>query len=214
MPPRLRSPTCPAQQLSTIVNVRLPILSSPSGSSQCLHKIISTSARPFSSSSARPTKLREAAYRWLSGAGAVFREHKAGSTNYLSQYNREGVRRTKNGSDQAPSLSADPTAPEVERGQYSNSPFLQNAAFRTSPVLDDSAREEIYRRVVTLGNSVRDVSVEMGVEMGRVGAVVRLKTVEKDWLRKVHSHFPSPPTTSPQANSLATPPYLPPPFQR
>jgi len=34
------------------------------------------------------------------------------------------------------------------------------------------------------GQSVKTVSAELGVEMSRVGAIVRLKEVEKEWIRK------------------------------
>lgn len=38
------------------------------------------------------------------------------------------------------------------------------------------------------GKSVREVSVELRVEMSRVGAVVRLKEVEKQW-KSIVSYF-------------------------
>jgi len=42
------------------------------------------------------------------------------------------------------------------------------------------------------GKSVREVSAELGVEMSRVGAVVRLKEIEKEWMRIVSSTCASP----------------------
>ncbi|KAI9802575.1 MAG: hypothetical protein M1833_001647 [Piccolia ochrophora] len=63
-------------------------------------------------------------------------------------------------------------------------PFPLNPDFMSQRVLDESSREEIYRRVAVQGKSVKVVSAELGVEMSRVGAVVRLKTLEKDWENK------------------------------
>ncbi|KAL9043766.1 MAG: hypothetical protein Q9214_003056, partial [Letrouitia sp. 1 TL-2023] len=60
-------------------------------------------------------------------------------------------------------------------------PFPMNRKFRSLPVLSDELRDEIFRRVVEAGQSVRTVSADLGVEMRRVGAVVRLKSIERQW---------------------------------
>jgi hypothetical protein len=62
-----------------------------------------------------------------------------------------------------------------------------NKSFVSQPVLSDDLREEIWKRVMQDGKSVRVVSAELGVEMSRVGAVVRLKEVEKEWEQTVSS---------------------------
>jgi hypothetical protein len=64
-------------------------------------------------------------------------------------------------------------------------PFPLNSDFVSQSVLSEELREEIYNRVVNGGKSVKIVSAELGVDMNRVGAVVRLKTIEKDWVKKV-----------------------------
>jgi len=62
-------------------------------------------------------------------------------------------------------------------------PFPLNGAFISQPVLGGMVKEEIWFRIMIEGKSVREVSAELGVEMARVGAVVRLKEIEKEWER-------------------------------
>ena len=64
-------------------------------------------------------------------------------------------------------------------------PFPMNPKFRSQPVLSEELKDEIYKRVMEEKKSVRDVSAALGVEMRRVGAVVRLKAVEKQWEQEV-----------------------------
>ena len=64
-------------------------------------------------------------------------------------------------------------------------PFPMNRQFRSQAVLSEELKDEIYHRVVTLGKGVKPVSAELGVEMSRIGAVVRLKSVEKEWVKQV-----------------------------
>jgi hypothetical protein len=75
-----------------------------------------------------------------------------------------------------------PLPPETARDW---APFPLNRAFISQPVLSDELREEIWLRVMKDEKTVREVSAEFGVEMRRVGAVVRLKEVEKEWERLV-----------------------------
>ena len=70
-------------------------------------------------------------------------------------------------------------------------PFPLNQNFRSQAVLSEELREEIWRQVVEDKQSVQTVSAVFGVDMRRVAAVVRLKTVEKDWVTQV-SIFLSP----------------------
>jgi hypothetical protein len=64
-------------------------------------------------------------------------------------------------------------------------PFPLNKHFRSQPVLSEDLREAIYQRVVKGGATVALASVEFGVSNERVGAVVRLKQMEKEWLAQV-----------------------------
>ncbi len=148
-------------------------------------------------------------FRWLNGPGAVFREPPSGKTNYLGAYTRDGVKisdRKKQGADEAAAVENAEDAEEGENddgetpgesgnGSSSSNPKRQNAIelrpfpnnthFRSPPILDEEMREEIWRRVMQEGKTVKIVSVELGVDMNRVGAVVRLKEVEKQWIREV-----------------------------
>lgn len=68
-------------------------------------------------------------------------------------------------------------------------PFPMNPQFRSQHVLSEELKDAIYEMVMVDGKSVRDVSAKLGVEMNRVGAVVRLKAVEKEWENQVcHSN--------------------------
>jgi hypothetical protein len=61
-------------------------------------------------------------------------------------------------------------------------PFPLNQYFRSQPVLSEDLREAIYHRVKRDGATVSLASVEFGVSNERVGAVVRLKQLEKEWI--------------------------------
>ncbi|RYP10064.1 hypothetical protein DL765_008218 [Monosporascus sp. GIB2] len=65
-----------------------------------------------------------------------------------------------------------------------NMPFPINPLFRSRPVLDDKARELIWEKIMRNGETIKAVSAELGVDIRRVAAVVRLKEVEKDWEAK------------------------------
>ena len=68
-------------------------------------------------------------------------------------------------------------------------PFPLNQYFRSQPVLSEDLREAIYQRVKRDGATVPLASVEFGVSNERVGAVVRLKQMEKEWVAQVCSHI-------------------------
>ena len=64
-------------------------------------------------------------------------------------------------------------------------PYPMNPHFRSQHVLSEELKDAIYERVMVGGQSVRNVSAILGVEMNRVGAVVRLKALEKEWEKEV-----------------------------
>lgn len=142
-------------------------------------------------------------YQWLSNQGQVFYEPLPNSTNYLSAYNQFGQLRrleesqafkdeekqkakekaTREGREHVePKGEAEALPAETARDLM---PFPNNNKFRSQPVLSDELREEVWERVMRLGRSVRQVSAELGIDMARVGAVVRLKEIEKEWERIV-----------------------------
>lgn len=64
-------------------------------------------------------------------------------------------------------------------------PYPLNHNFRSQSVLSEGMREQIYTRIVEQGHSVTMVSTDLGVDMRRVAAVVRLKAIERDWVAQV-----------------------------
>jgi hypothetical protein len=72
-------------------------------------------------------------------------------------------------------------------------PFPLNKYFRSQPVLSEELREAIYQFVMRDGHSLQLASTSFGVSNERIGAVVRLKQMEKEWIAKVRlSSFPIP----------------------
>lgn len=70
-------------------------------------------------------------------------------------------------------------------GPFQDQPFPQNPLFRSQPVLDEQTRELIWVKITQRGESLKAVSAEMGVDVRRVAAVVRLKEVERQWVKDV-----------------------------
>lgn len=70
-------------------------------------------------------------------------------------------------------------------GPYADQPFPVNPLFRSQPVLDERTRELVWERVTQRGEALKVVSADMGVDVRRIAAVVRLKQVEKQWVEDV-----------------------------
>ncbi|KAI1626700.1 eukaryotic mitochondrial regulator protein-domain-containing protein [Exophiala viscosa] len=174
--------------------------------------------RAFSSTPASKTRLRAAMFAWLQGPGAVFQKPLAGSTNYLSAYDRRGnLLRSRreapppstpnpdfDGQETGDMAALEAAAENTKLPRESEDdlrPFPQNQHFRSQSILSEELQQEIWRRVQVEQKSVRQVSVEMRVDMRRVAAVVRLIEVENRMLaegnelalpyaRAVHSMVP------------------------
>lgn len=171
--------------------------------------------RTFSSTpTLSETKLREQFWLWLRGPGENFRLPLPNSTNYLSAYDRRGsLIRAKDGGQNVSgqskkekslddgrtadeeALEAAATADEQENQLPPETlddlrPFPLNRNFVSQSILSEDLRNEIWERVQQQGKSVRQVSIEMGVDMRRVAAVVRLVEVEKRMRAEVSTHFP------------------------
>lgn len=146
--------------------------------------------RQLSSTPSRDmTKLRAEMFSWLNSRGQNFIDPVGQNTNYLTDYDRDGSRRED---EERPRFNAaDEEADGRERERASRkrpkTPFPLNDHFVSQPILSEKLREEIWRRVTVDKKSIRNVSVELGVEMRRVGAVVRLLEVEKQWRAEVSS---------------------------
>jgi hypothetical protein len=154
----------------------------------CLRRALSSTA-PLSA-----TKLRRQMFAWLRGPGKNFQYPLPNSTNYLSAYDGrgnllrapEGAARPKtapnadNPDDTALEAAADGEREKklAKETKEDLRPFPLNQHFVSESVLSEPLRQQIWKRVKVDGKSVRTVSVELGVEMRRVGAVVRLVEVE------------------------------------
>ncbi|KIX10519.1 uncharacterized protein Z518_01602 [Rhinocladiella mackenziei CBS 650.93] len=200
MPPRIPP---------SAASIALPAPSVHTHCKSCLNRL-------FSSTPAPHTRQRSQFLLWLQGPGENFRHPLPGSTNYLSAYNRKGqlLRGGDSPSSQSPNPSNAPLTedekaleaateePKVPRETEDDlRPFPLNKHFISQSILSDELREEIWRRVQEVGKSVRQVSVEMGVDMRRVAAVVRLVEVERrmkaegkqlalPYARAIHSMVP------------------------
>lgn len=74
-------------------------------------------------------------------------------------------------------------------------PYPLNRDFRSQPVLSEELREELYKQVVTRKLDLASVSAAFEVDMRRVAAVIRLKTIEKQWVQEVSRMHHRIPTT-------------------
>ncbi|KAK0618639.1 hypothetical protein DIS24_g11669 [Lasiodiplodia hormozganensis] len=146
-------------------------------------------------------------YNWLNGPGAKLRHPLPGSTNYLGAYDKQGnlLRATaaptriredgeEGGKEEEPSdgglesridsadKDADAANNELPRENRTDlTPFPLNKQFYSQPVLSEELRERIYKAVVEDNLPLSIASTSYKVSMERVAAVVRLKTMEKQW---------------------------------
>lgn len=169
-------------------------------SSTCSKQCYRAQSRSFSSTLQRDQRIsrnRRKLFQWLALTGVNFLEPAEGSTNYLSAYSADGIlRRTSemSGNDKKEDGNDETNASGAEKKTIPREslrdlrPFPQNTQFQSQPVLSEEFRESIWKRIMLEGMSVRDVSSQLGVEMSRVGAVVRLMEIEKEWKRIV-SYF-------------------------
>lgn len=67
-------------------------------------------------------------------------------------------------------------------------PYPLNGNFRSQSVLSEELREQLYKEVVVRGMDLQGISAVYGVDARRVAAVVRLKTIEKQWMEEVRLH--------------------------
>lgn len=175
MPPRIPP---------SVVSIAVPTPSIHTHCEACLR-------RTFSSTSTAQTRLRRQMYAWLQGPGKAFQDPLPNSTNYLSAYTRTGrLMRAEDSASSTPSkgpetkdtqaldaAAEDPALPPEQKSDLR--PFPLNKQFISQSILSEELQELIWRRVQVDGTSVRQVSVEMGVDMRRVAAVVRLVEVER-----------------------------------
>ncbi|KAK5115674.1 hypothetical protein LTR62_000763 [Meristemomyces frigidus] len=86
-------------------------------------------------------------------------------------------------------------------------PYPLNQAFRSQSVLSEDLREMIYMQAVENGHDLASVAATFGVDIRRVAAVVRLKTVEKEW--EAEGKPLAKPYSTAMLNMLPTTPFRP-----
>jgi hypothetical protein len=142
-------------------------------------------------------------WMWLENQGRNFLNPLPGSTNYLGAYDSKGrlkrlARDTAEGGSDSPQSAtsvnglSNSQEPLPQENNADFTPFPRNPYFRSQPVVNEVMREAIWEKVMKDDQSVKTVSAELGVEMSRVGAIVRLKEVEKEWIRKVSTSYSCP----------------------
>jgi hypothetical protein len=170
----------------------------------------------FQSTSKNDTRLRRNMFAWLNGPGRVFREQLQGSTNYLSAYDRAGnlmrmrqdpeqdnedqdgedKKMQDNGNVGGEEKAAEDRDRLPRERAADLRPYPLNNNFRSQAVLSEELREELYKKIVHERIDLPTVSALYGVDMRRVAAVVRLKTIEKDWVLQVCFAFFSLPSST------------------
>jgi hypothetical protein len=151
--------------------------------------------------------------QWLETEGRAFkRPAPAGGPNYLKRRNarRRDGRDSDNDARNAAALEAQDATDaalgkemEIQDGESymrklaSNQglaqkkpqrPFELNPYFVSLPVLSEMLKETIYKYVAVDGHSVRSASEHFRVSVERVAAVVRMKQIERNWVKTV-SYF-------------------------
>lgn len=64
-------------------------------------------------------------------------------------------------------------------------PFPNNPLFRSEKVVNDPTRRLIYQRATQEGQALKAIAAEMGLDVRRVAAIVRLKEAQKQWTNSV-----------------------------
>ncbi|KAL8291080.1 hypothetical protein RB597_005561 [Gaeumannomyces tritici] len=118
-------------------------------------------SRSFSATAAAETRLRRFFWHWIKRHKHVLRESQGQHDQPEPAYIPPGFGR-----------------------QNKRLPFPLNPQFQSHPVLSEELRNDIWKRVMIQGEPMLSVSAELGVDVRRVAAVVRLKEVEEDWLKK------------------------------
>lgn len=150
-------------------------------------------------------------YDWLNGPGEKLRYPLPGSTNYLGAYDKLGNLKRAGKAAGERRKKEDPESSEdggLEAGvddttnndlpperKEDLTPFPLNKYFYSQSVLSEELREKIYDVVVREETPISVVSTSYKITMERVAAVVRLKTLEKQYQAEVSQHVPSPSTS-------------------
>ncbi|KAF2665443.1 hypothetical protein BT63DRAFT_459018 [Microthyrium microscopicum] len=125
---------------------------------------------------------------WLNLEGTQYMRP-TGEPHYLQPMR---VQKRKNKEKEDAALEAVEQEEDTKKGKgdsdrrkgLDNIPFPSNPFFKSQKVLSEAIKEQIYQSVALKGQSVRDASSYYRVSMERVGAVVRMKQMERDWMEQ------------------------------
>jgi hypothetical protein len=70
-------------------------------------------------------------------------------------------------------------------GGSTDQPFPLNPLFRSEQVLDEESRETIWKRAMEKGHALKEIAYDVGADVRRIAAIVRLKQVEKNMIDEV-----------------------------
>lgn len=117
-------------------------------------------------------------FEWFGGEGQELKSHIPGVPNYITTLRD---RREKKQAEQTGNTDA---GDESDAGSEPK-PFPLNPWFVSESILSEELRGEIFKRIAVQKENIREVSVELGVDMRRIGAVVRLVELERRWKEQV-----------------------------
>lgn len=66
-------------------------------------------------------------------------------------------------------------------------PFPNNPLYRSEKVVSEGTKRLIYERATEGGQALKAIAAEMGLDVRRVAAIVRLKEAQKQWTEDVSS---------------------------
>lgn len=118
-------------------------------------------------------------FEWLGGQGQDLKVHTPGVPNYITTLRERRER------GPAAEQSGNQGAAQDSGAGREPRPFPLNPAFVSESVLSEELRGEIFQRIAVQKQNIREVSVDLGVDMRRIGAVVRLVELERRWRKQV-----------------------------
>ncbi|WPH03178.1 Hypothetical protein R9X50_00605400 [Acrodontium crateriforme] len=132
-------------------------------------------------------KYRESAAAATNGPRPLSTAEKKAEDAMIAQENADGITDDEKAANalQRAQLRARGSAEEISLPRERSGdlrPYPMNEHFRSQSVLSEELREQIYQQVAVVGLGVDTVASSFGVDMRRVAAVVRLKTIEKQWV--------------------------------
>ncbi|KAK3695615.1 eukaryotic mitochondrial regulator protein-domain-containing protein [Podospora appendiculata] len=173
MPPRIRSSQVLHRAESSLlqcINPTAPAAGRPSSTPSCSPSILlssSTSPRQPSSQCCAFQRPQQTS-SFSSTASRDLNKAQRNFWGWMRSYGRK---------------HRDPTGRTNYLGGGSN-PFPNNKEFKSQPVLSEAARSVIYDAVMKEGLPLKAVSAKYNVDMRRVAAVVRMKEIEKKWVKE------------------------------